>query len=85
MCIRDRAQPGEWDQIPGTPAVWAELRWAARAEAVVHLDDLLLRRVRVGLWLPGGGVDLLPRVRAIVQPELGWDDERWLSLIHIFR
>ena len=73
------AAHGELEEIPGTPAVWAELRWAARAEAVAHLDDLLLRRVRVGLWLPRGGADLLPRVRAIVQPELGWDDERWAA------
>jgi len=36
------------------------LRWAARAEAVSHLDDLLLRRVRLGLLLPGGGVRHLP-------------------------
>lgn len=71
------AAPGELEEIPGTPAVWAELRWAARAEAVAHLDDLLLRRVRLGLWLPHGGTDLLSRVRAIVQPELGWDDARW--------
>jgi glycerol-3-phosphate dehydrogenase len=71
------AAPGELELIPGTPAVWAELRWAARAEAVAHLDDLLLRRVRLGLWLPRGGDDLLPRLRVIVQPELGWDDQRW--------
>jgi len=58
-------------------AAWAELRWAARAEAVCHLDDLLLRRVRLGLLLPGGGEELLPRVRAICQPELGWSDRRW--------
>lgn len=71
------SQPGELETIPGTPAAWAELRWAARAEAVCHLDDLLLRRVRLGLLLPGGGEELLPRVRAICQPELGWRDRRW--------
>ena len=63
--------------IPGTPVLWAELRWAARAEAVVHLDDLLLRRVRLGLLLREGGKALLPQIRAICQPELGWDDARW--------
>ena len=73
------AAPGELAHIPGTPALWAELRWAARAEGVVHLDDLLLRRVRLGLLLPRGGGDLLPRIRAIVQPELGWDDARWAA------
>jgi glycerol-3-phosphate dehydrogenase len=71
------AEPGELTAIPGTNALWAELRWAARAEGVVHLDDLLLRRVRLGLLLPKGGQDLRPRVRAICQPELGWDDSRW--------
>jgi glycerol-3-phosphate dehydrogenase len=70
------AQPGELAAIPGTQTLWAELRWAARAEAVCHLDDLLLRRVRLGLLLPQGGA-ALTRVRAICQPELGWDDARW--------
>ena len=26
---------------------------------------------------PRGGVELLPEIRAICQPELGWDDARW--------
>ncbi len=63
--------------ISSTPYLWAELRQAARDEGVVHLDDLLLRRLRLGLLLPEGGRDLLPRIRAIAQPELGWDDRRW--------
>jgi glycerol-3-phosphate dehydrogenase len=71
------AQPGELEPIHGTQYLWAELRWAARAEGVVHLEDLLLRRVRLGLMLPEGGRALLPRIRAICQPELGWDDARW--------
>ena len=73
------AAPGELEAIPGAPALWAELRWAARAEGVVHLDDLLLRRVRLGLLLPRGGRDLMPHIRAVVQPELGWDDARWTT------
>jgi glycerol-3-phosphate dehydrogenase len=71
------AQPGELEAIPGTAVLWAELRWAARAEAVMHLDDLLLRRVRLGLLVPQGGAALLPHVRPICQGELGWDDARW--------
>ena len=71
------ARADELVTIPGTVALWAELRWSARAEAVSHLDDLLLRRSRFGLLLPGGGVNHLPRIRRIVQPELGWDDARW--------
>jgi glycerol-3-phosphate dehydrogenase len=72
-------QPGEIDTIPDSIALWAELRWSARAEAVAHLEDLLLRRVRLGLLLPRGGAQHLPRIRDIVQPELGWDDTRWAA------
>lgn len=72
-----RAQNGELERIPGTEILWAELRWAANAEGVVHLDDLLLRRVRLGLVLPDGGKAHLSRIHAICQGELDWDDARW--------
>jgi glycerol-3-phosphate dehydrogenase len=71
------AQPEELEGIEGSKTLWAELRWAARDEGVVHLDDLLLRRVRLGLLLPQGGLALMHRIRAIAQPELGWNDEKW--------
>jgi len=38
---------------------------------------LLLRRTRLGIQLRGGGSEILERIRAIVQPELGWSDQRW--------
>ena len=71
------AQPGEIENVPGTPVLWAELRWAARAEGVVHLDDLLLRRVRLGLMIQQGARSHLARIRSICQAELGWDDTQW--------
>ena len=71
------ARPEELTPIPGTRTLWAELRWAARAEGVVQLDDLLLRRVRLGLLLPGGGLPLIEKIRGICQDELGWPDSRW--------
>lgn len=70
-------QDGELDYISGTLTMWVELRWAARFEEVVHLEDLMLRRTRLGLLLRKGGLALLPRIRSICQPELKWDDERW--------
>ena len=75
--LLDAARPGELERIPGTETVWAELRWAARSEAVRQLDDLLLRRTRLGLLLRDGGTAHMDRIRAICQPELGWDDARW--------
>jgi len=71
------AGAGELERIGNLPNVWAELRWAARDEGVVHLEDLLLRRVRIGMLLPGGAIDQMERIRTIIQAELGWSDERW--------
>ena len=71
------AQDHELKSIHGSHAMWAELRWAARNEGVVHLDDLLLRRLRLGLQQPAGGLTDIERIRRIVQEELDWSDERW--------
>jgi len=75
--LAEVAREGELETIGDSPSLWAELRWAARAEGVVHLDDLLARRLRLAINLPGGGLAQMDRIRAIVQPELGWDDGRW--------
>ncbi len=83
--LLSQALADELAPIADLPNPWAELRYAARHEGVVHLDDLLLRRVRLGLLLPQGGAELLPRVRAIVQPELGWDDRHWQKEEQIYR
>jgi glycerol-3-phosphate dehydrogenase len=71
------SEEAELSAVPGTSTLWAELRWAAGHEQVEHLDDLMLRRTRLGLLLTGGGVELLPQIKALCQPVLGWDDARW--------
>jgi glycerol-3-phosphate dehydrogenase len=63
----EAAKADELQAIGASPARWAELRWAARSEGVVHLDDLLLRRVRLGILAPQGGLPLLDRIRAIAR------------------
>jgi glycerol-3-phosphate dehydrogenase len=77
QALVDAAHNGELACIPGTETIWAQLRWAARHEDVCKLEDLLLRRTRLGIQLRGGGIDILPRIRSICQPELGWNDQRW--------
>jgi glycerol-3-phosphate dehydrogenase len=69
--------PAGHQSIPGTPYSWAELREIGAREAVVHLDDLLLRRLRLGLLLPDGGSALLPQLGEVIRPSLGWTSERW--------
>ncbi|MBF7731405.1 glycerol-3-phosphate dehydrogenase/oxidase [Pseudomonas sp. N040] len=57
--------------------LWAELAHACDNELVLHLDDLLLRRTRIGLLLANGAGAELAQVRALCQPRLGWSDARW--------
>ena len=55
--------------------VRAHLRWGA----VLHLEDLLLRRVRIGMWQPARIPEFSRRVRSIVRSELGWNGARWAA------
>jgi glycerol-3-phosphate dehydrogenase len=71
------ASPENLHPIDPIPEFWAELAWAAENEAVFHLDDLLLRRVRLGLLFPDGGMDKMAQVRNLVQKSLEWSDEIW--------
>ena len=71
------ANAGENQPIANLPNLWSEIRWAARTGAVEHLDDLLLRRVRLGMQLANGGSGVIERVREIAQAELGWSDAKW--------
>lgn len=72
-----QAQPGELETIGDTHTLWAELRWAAANEMVVHLDDLLLRRTRIGLLLEAGGAPYLDKIGTVCRPILGWNDDKW--------
>ena len=65
--------------VTDSNTIWAEIRFAARHEQVIHLDDLLLRRTRLGLILPHGAMTPLisTRLKQICQQELGWDEQKW--------
>lgn len=55
----------------------ADLQGMLQQEQVVHLDDLMLRRTRLGLTEADGAAALLPKARELCQRELGWDDSHW--------
>lgn len=57
--------------------LWAELIWSVQFEQVEHLDDLLLRRTRLGNVLPNGAFDLLPKIKTLCSPYLAWNEQRW--------
>ncbi len=79
------ADPKDLKNIDPIPQLWAELAWAAENEAVVHLDDLLLRRVRLGLLMPNGGLDEEDRIRALTQQRLGWTNGTWQNEVTRYR
>lgn len=73
------------DTVGATDTLWAELALACDTEMVLHLDDLLLRRTRLGLLLRAGGEAFLPAIRQLCQPRLGWDDARWQQEEQLYR
>ncbi len=75
--IINDATKSELKEIPGTRTLWAEIPYAAANEKVRHLEDLLLRRVRIGLLLKNGGKDILEKIQQLCQPVLDWDDIQW--------
>ncbi|TPW77288.1 glycerol-3-phosphate dehydrogenase/oxidase [Schumannella soli] len=52
-----------------------EIAHLVRAEQVVHLDDILLRRTSLA-FVGGLSLDLLDEIAGIAAAELGWDDTR---------
>jgi len=55
------------------------LRWVLENESVKHLDDLLLRRTRLGNLLPQGARELFPELKVLCEQLLGWSGARWES------
>ncbi|KPJ78836.1 MAG: hypothetical protein AMJ54_01760 [Deltaproteobacteria bacterium SG8_13] len=79
------ARPESLMPIPGTRTLWAELPFAARHEQVRHLDDLLLRRVRIGMQSLRGGMPHIKRIQKLCRPYLGWDGTRWKQEISRYK
>jgi len=61
--------------VPDTPFIVADLLFCARSEMVVHLEDLLRRRLPL-LILAKLKPEELRRIAGMVAPELGWNQER---------
>ena len=75
--MAEESSLSEWQQIPESDVYWAEISYILKQESVVHLDDLMLRRTRLGLILPQGGNAILPEVQALCEKFLGWDAQHF--------
>ncbi len=55
----------------------AEVRGHLAWTGVVRLEDLLLRRARIGMWQPRRCLEIAPSLRSIVRRAAGWSVARW--------
>jgi len=69
---------------PGVDLCAAEVRAHLRWGGVLHLEDLLLRRVRIGMWQPELSTTLMRKLRPVVRSEMGWDAVRWRREEHSY-
>ena len=65
--------------MSGTDLSAAEVRAHLAFGGVLHLEDLLLRRVRLGLWSPELAKEMASRLRPLFEEIKGWDHDRWLA------
>ena len=79
--LLNMSQPQDLQQVDELCLHWAELAYNARYGMVEHLDDLLLRRTRLGMLLPDGGLGVIEKVKQLTQSELPWTEEEWQSEI----
>lgn len=73
------ASESERKTIGNTGFCLAEVRWMLQQESVVHLDDLMLRRTRLGLLMKNGGEEILEDIKKIIAEVLHWNEQRWQS------
>ncbi|RTR31203.1 glycerol-3-phosphate dehydrogenase/oxidase [Shewanella atlantica] len=75
-------------QIGISRCQWRELEWSLAHESVVHLDDLLLRRTRLGLLLGDGIIKYREQILALCCQSLNWSqsqaEQEWLRFEQIF-
>ncbi len=73
-CVEERPAWGE-PLCRGWPHIGAEVVVAVRDEMAVTLADVLLRRTRLALLLPGQGTEIAAQVAALMGDELEWSQD----------
>ncbi|QPL05099.1 MULTISPECIES: glycerol-3-phosphate dehydrogenase/oxidase [Actinomyces] len=69
------AEPGLGEPLAVEPAfLKAEVAWAVTHEGAAHLDDVLLRRVRLDMERRDHGLGAADEILEIMAPLLGWDE-----------
>lgn len=72
--------------VPGAAGyLGVEFRHAVTHEGALTLSDVLVRRTRVSIEQPDGGLSSAPAVAALVAPILGWDERRRQREVDAYR
>jgi glycerol-3-phosphate dehydrogenase len=58
------------------PYTWAEVEWICRNEMVVHLEDLMARRLRMLFLNARVSIEVAGEVAERIAPVLGWSSDR---------
>ncbi len=61
---------------PDFPPIYAEVPFCVNNEMAVSLEDLLMRRLRLGILNQRQCLEAAPRVARMMQQVLGWDNKR---------
>ena len=69
----------------GAGYVQAEVVYAVTHEGARHLDDILLRRTRIGIETEDAGLAAAKSVADLVGPLLGWDDSTAAAEVAAYR
>lgn len=75
--ILELVKPKELEFIGTSETILEELLWACEHESVVHLDDLLLRRVRIGMLYPKGAKEFIQPFVEQLRNALEWTRQQW--------
>ncbi len=76
-CSRARDRQALQPVADGVDLCAAEVAAHLHFGGALKLSDLLLRRIRLGMWLPSEARELLPVLRSTVCAETRWDAARW--------
>lgn len=81
------AQDPAWGQpLAAAPQfLRADVLQAVRAEGALHLEDVLVRRVRLDLEASDRGLAAAQEIIGIMADELGWDDQRQALELETYR
>jgi glycerol-3-phosphate dehydrogenase len=71
------SRPALSEPVPGAALyLKAEVEYAVTHEGALHLEDVLVRRTRIAMETPRGGMASAAAVAGIMAALLGWDEAR---------